>query len=75
MPDRTIRITLALTLEDADVAAIRATATDDFGVDAAADVSLPDVIAAIIGNTLEAQFLGFGVPMTVVGVTASETEG
>ena len=72
MPDRSIGVTLTLTLEDADSRSIRATAAEDFGVDGAAEMTLADVVCGIVRNTLEAQFVGFGVPVTVVEATASE---
>lgn len=75
MPDRTIQVILALTLDDADDRSIRSVAAEGFGVEGAADMTLPDVVAAVIRNTVEAQFHGFGVPVTVVDSKADVTDG
>ena len=72
MPDRIVRVALILTFDDAGSRSIRATAAEDFGVDGAADMTLADAVAAIVGNTLDAQLVGFGVPVTIAEVTASE---
>jgi len=75
VPDRTIGVTLTLAFDDADSGAIGRTAAEDFGVELEADAALADVIAAIVRNTLDAQFLGFGLGITVVDVKADETDG
>jgi len=72
VPDRSIRLTMVLTLDATDDRSIRAVAEEDFGVEAAADMTIADVIAAVVRNTLDAQFHGFGVPVDIAEVTAVE---
>jgi len=74
MHDRTVRVTIIMELDEADDRSICGVAEDDFGVERAADTTLPHVLAAIVRNTLEAQFRGFGVPVMVVDATPSETD-
>ena len=75
MPDRTVRVALIVTFDETDDRSIRSVAAEDFGVADAADMTLADVLAAIVRNTLEAQLVGFAVPITVVAVKADETQG
>ena len=74
MPDRTIEVSLTLTMDEADSRNIGAVAEEDFGVEGAADMTLPHLLAAIVRNTLDAQLIGFGVPVTVVDVEADEID-
>jgi len=75
MPDRTVRVAIIMTFDEADTRSIRSVAAEDFGVDDAADMTLADVVCGIVRNTLDAQLVGFGVPITVVAVKADETQG
>ena len=45
------------------------------GVGGATDIALADVLLGIVRSTLEAQFIGFSVPVTIADATATGADG